>query len=226
MATSTNSQDSTLVTVDVWSDIACPFCYMGTTALQQAIDQFEHGHSVQVVYHSFQLNPELPEEYAQSANEFLAHEMRVPVAQAAAMNQELSVRAATLGLKFQTDSMILTNTRRAHRLIHFARKHGQQVEMVKRLFRAHYTDSLHIGHYDVLADLADKVGLDRQKALATLESDAFEDAVKADLSHAQKLGIKGVPFILLNGKYTLTGAQPVGSYLKALQAAWEDRINQ
>lgn len=211
------------VRVDVWSDIACPFCYLGTAALQEALGLFPHGESVDVLYHSYELTPDLAERFDGGANEFLAHEQGMPVAQAAAINAQLAARAATLGLDFQIDRMVIGSTRTAHRLAHFALEHGRQREMVERLFRAHYTEGAFIGDHQVLADLAEQVGLDRAAALKALEAGAYEDDVAADIRRARELGVRGVPFFVLDNKYAASGAQSAEALLQALTRVWDER---
>ncbi|MEU6642618.1 DsbA family oxidoreductase [Saccharomonospora sp. NPDC046836] len=211
-------QTDDCVTVDVWSDIMCPFCYLGDTLLAQAAVKFEH--EVDIRYHSYQLMPHLPDDHAVDLTELLETERGFPRAQAEAMNAQVTARAAEAGLDYRLDRAIATNTKSAHRLIHFARDHGRQHDMVERLFRAYFTDGLHVGDYDVLAGLADDIGLDRTAARAALDSGAYGDDVDNDVNRARQLGITGVPFFVFDGKYAVSGAQPVEAFLQALQVAW------
>ena len=211
------------VTVDVWSDVMCPFCYMGDALLAQAIERFPHGPSVEVTYHSFELMPELPVGEAVDLHELLVRKRGFPREQAEAMNAQVAARGAKLGLDYRFDKAVATNTRAAHRLTHFAKSAGRQREMVDRLFRAYFTEGRNVGSHDELADLAAEVGLDRTGALAALDTRAFEQEVKADLRRARELGITGVPFFVFNNTYGLSGAQPVESFLQALHTAWNAR---
>ncbi len=208
------------VVVDVWSDIMCPFCYMGDTLLAHAVEQL--GRPVEIRYHSFQLMPELPAGIGSDLAEILERKRGFPRAQAAAMNARVSARAAEIGLVFDTGRAIATNTRAAHGLIHFAKAHGREHEMVERLFRAFFTDGLHIGDVEVLADLADEVGLDRDKAREVVDSDAYGEEVDRDVQIAHQLGITGVPFFVFDGRYAISGAQPVEAFAHALTTAWQD----
>ncbi|MGO4615869.1 DsbA family protein [Nocardia sp. 2YAB30] len=205
--------------VDVWSDVMCPFCYMGDALLMQAIDRFEHKQSVEIRYHSYQLMPQLPAD-AIDLNELLVRERGFPREQAEAMNAQVAARGAQLGLEYRFDRAIATNTYTAHRLMHFAADKGRQHEMVQQLFRAYFTDGHHVGDHDVLAELAAEVGLDRNEALEALRSGAFADEVDADIALAQQMGISGVPFFVFAGQYAVSGAQPVEGFLQALNTAW------
>ncbi|MFI8632347.1 DsbA family protein [Microbacterium sp. NPDC077663] len=211
------------VQVDVWSDIACPFCYMGTTALSQAIARSEHPDRVQVTYHSFELVPQLTGRFEGSIDEFLAEEQRVPITQAKAMNQQLAERFATLGLEYRHEVMVVAGTRSAHRLIHFATEQGQQYPMVRRLFRAQFHDGIDVSDHEALADLAAEVALDRASALEALTSSAYEERVAADIEQARDLGVRGVPFFVFEGKYAISGAQPVEAFLQALGTVWSEK---
>jgi predicted DsbA family dithiol-disulfide isomerase len=209
--------------VDVWSDIMCPFCYIGDTVLAQAVERFQHASDVEIRYHSFQLMPHLPADHAVDLNELLEKERGFPRAQAEAMNAQVAARAALIGLDFRLGSAIATNTRAAHRLIHWARSQGRQHDMVQRLFRAYFTDGLNVGDHDVLAGLAAETGLDRGAAREALGSGAFDADFEADVRQAGELGITGVPFFVFDGRYAVSGAQPVEAFLQALETAWQDK---
>lgn len=205
------------IVVDVWSDIMCPFCYMGDTLLMQAAAS--SGRPVDVRYHSYQLMPDLPTDSAANVNEVLASKRGIPREQAEAMNAQVTERAAQLGLEYHLDHAQATNTKAAHRLIHFASSEGRGHEMTQRLFRAYFTEGRNLGDYAVLADLAVDAGLDRDRALAALESGAFGDAFDRDVAQAHELGIGGVPFFVFDGRYAVSGAQPVEVFAQALDAA-------
>ena len=211
------------VTVDVWSDIMCPFCYMGDTLLMQAAAKF--GHPVDVRYHSYQLMPDLPADEVSDLNEILAKKRGFPRAQAEAMNAQVTERAAQLGLHYRLDQAQAINTRAAHRLIHFAKSEGRDHAMVERLFRAYFTEGGNTGDYGSLADLAVEVGLDRDQALAALESRAYADDVDRDVALARELGISGVPFFVFDGSIAVSGAQPVEAFMQALQTAWDAKAD-
>ncbi|MEU9342712.1 DsbA family oxidoreductase [Streptomyces sp. NPDC048278] len=209
--------------IDVWSDIMCPFCYIGDTLLAQALEKFTHGSDVEIRYHSFQLMPHLPTDHAADLADLLEKERGFPRAQAEAMNAQVTARAAQIGLDFRLESAVATNTRTAHRLIHWAKSQGRQHDMVQRLFRAYFTDGADIGDHDVLAGLAVEIGLDGAAARKALDDGAFDADFEADVRQARHLGISGVPFFVFAEKYAVSGAQPVDTFLQALDAAWKDR---
>lgn len=214
-----NAMPRDRVTVDVWSDVMCPFCYIGDTILQEAIDAFDH--DVQVRYHSFQLMPDLHAGDVTSMVEVLEKHHGLSRAQVEAMHQQVTDRAADVGLEFRMDRSVPANTRTAHRLIHYASEHRRQHEMVQRLFAAHFTEGRDVGDAQVLVALAAEVGLDVEQARSAIESDAHDDAVSADVAMAQKIGVNGVPFFVFDGAYALSGAQPVEAFRQALETAWD-----
>ena len=209
--------------IEVFSDVVCPFCYIGDTVLAQAMERFPHSSDVEIRYHSFQVMPHLPVGHAVSLNELLEKERGFPRAQAEAMNAQVAARAAQIGLDFRLDSAIATNTRSAHRLIHWARSQGRQHAMVERLFRAYFTNGLNVGDHDVLADLAAEIGLDRAATREALDRGAFDADFEADVRQTRQLGITGVPFFVFDGQYAVSGAQPVEAFLQALDTAWKNR---
>ncbi|WP_436536397.1 DsbA family oxidoreductase [Actinoplanes sp. HUAS TT8] len=214
------------ITIDVWSDVVCPFCYLGDSVLQQAIEQFPHGSSVQVRYHSFQLNPAFPVGDAIKADEYLAKNYKMPVAQVEASHAHLTQRGAEAGLDYKFEDSFMVNTLDAHRIIHFAKAAGREHDMVMRLFKAEFTDGLNLADHEVLADLAAELGLDREAAAKALATGAFEKDIQADLAQARAYGISGVPFFVFDNKWAVSGAQPVEAFRQALDKAWQDRAAQ
>jgi len=210
------------ITIDVWSDVICPFCYLGDAHLQQAIEAFPHASSVQVRYHSFLLHPDATE--AKPVVEYLVGERGLSASQMAASHEHLTAQGAQAGLEYRFADSLVVNTRDAHRLIHFAKTAGREHEMVLRLFRAEFTEGLDVSDHAVLADLAAEVGLSREEAVQALSSDAFQADFEADLAAAQQIGINGVPFFVFDGKRAISGAQPVEMFRRALDLSWQDRV--
>jgi predicted DsbA family dithiol-disulfide isomerase len=211
--------------VDVWSDVMCPFCYMGDTLLDQALEKFPHASGVEVRYHSFLLMPQLADGDAPvSPTELLSAKHGLPRAQAQAMNDQVTERARQIGLDYRLDQAQAVSTRTAHQLSHFAATHGKQHEMIQSLFKAYFTDGLNVADHQVLADLAAEIGLDRDAALAALASGDYADAVEADIQRARQYGIQGVPFFVFAGKYAVSGAQPVEAFLQALTKSWNETV--
>lgn len=210
--------DSRRLAIDIWSDVLCPFCYLGDTVLAQALTQFPHADRVDVRYRSFQLMPHLPVGEAVGVTDLLVREKGMPRGQVLAMNAQLTAKGRELGIDFRFDQALAVNTRAAHRLSHFALAEGKQHALMVRLFRAYFTEGVNLGSDGALADCAAEVGLDRDAALQVLTSGAFDAEVSADEQAAREIGVRGVPFFVLDGRYAVSGAQPVEVFLKALDA--------
>lgn len=209
--------------IDVWSDIACPFCYLGRTTLNAALDKFEHADEVEVRFHSFQLNTEAPTESDENVYDYLAAKYGITREQAIAQNQQIAARGAELGIQFNMDDIQMTNTRTAHRLLHLALAEGKQDEMCGRLFQAYFTDGLNVANPEVLIQLASEVGLPAEPVTEVVEGATFENEVDADIDQARAYGITGVPFFVINDKYAISGAQPEEIFIEALDTAWSER---
>ena len=225
MAGEAFGQATDRLVVDVWSDVMCPFCYMGDTLLDQALEKFPHASAVEVRYHSFLLMPQLSDGDAPvNADELLSVHHRLPLEQARAMNDQVAERARQIGLDYHFERTQAVSTRTAHQLSHFAATQGKQHVMMRRLFQAYFTDGLNVADHQVLADLAADVGLDRDAALAALTSGEFANEVAADIEQARQYGISGVPFFVFAGKYAVSGAQPVDAFLQALDTSWNETV--
>ncbi|CAG7630090.1 hypothetical protein PAESOLCIP111_03166 [Paenibacillus solanacearum] len=207
--------------VEIWSDFACPFCYIGKRRFEAALEQFPQRAEVEVVYRSFELDPNAPVSVDHDVHQMLAGKYGMSREQAIDMNRNVVEQAAALGLAYHMDTLVLTNTFDAHRLAQYAAVHGKLTPMTERLLKAYFTDSLHLGDRETLAGLAAEVGLDRDDVLHMLESGAFADEVRADEQDAAALGIRAVPFFVIDRKFGVSGAQPGEVFLQALQKAWE-----
>ncbi|XVU26554.1 DsbA family oxidoreductase [Actinoplanes sp. CA-054009] len=214
------------IVIDIWSDVVCPFCYLGHAVLTEAVEQHPHGSAVQIRYHSFQLNPGFEAGRAVLADDYLAANYGMPKAQIEASHAQLAARGAASGLDYRFEKAQMVNTLDAHRIIHLAKAHGQESAMVERLFRAEFTDGLDLADHGVLADLAAELGLDRAEAAETLSAKGYEKDIRADLTRARELGISGVPFFVFDDKRAVSGAQPVELFHRALDLAWQDRQTQ
>ncbi|NOU94639.1 thioredoxin domain-containing protein [Paenibacillus sp. LMG 31456] len=208
--------------VEIWSDIMCPFCYIGKRKFEAALEQFSNKSNVEVVYRSFELDPNSPRDVNHDVHQMLSSKYGMSREQAISMNADVARQASAVGLTFNFDSMILTNTFDAHRLAHYAAQHGKMHEMTERLLHAYFTESKHIGDHEVLADLAAEVGLDKIEAAKVLASQDYAKEVRADEQEASTLGIRGVPYFVINRKYAISGAQPSEVFLGALQKAWDE----
>jgi predicted DsbA family dithiol-disulfide isomerase len=208
--------------VDIWSDVVCPFCYIGKRRLEEALEAFAHRDEVEVVWHSFQLDPAAPAIAQGRTVDKLAAKYGMTLEQAVAAQESLAANAATVGLDFNWQETKSGNTFDAHRLIHFAATLGRADAMKERLLRAFFTEGEQIGDREVLVRLAGEAGLDEDQAEAVLESDRHADDVRADIAQAQAYGIRGVPFFVIDGKYGISGAQPTELFSQALDQAWSE----
>lgn len=209
--------------IEVWSDFACPFCYIGKRRLEGALEQFTHGDEVEVEFRSFELDPNASREVDYDVHDMLSKKYGMTREQAISNNANLAEQAGTLGLDYHMDTIKLTNTFDAHRLTHFAAQYGKREEMAERLLKAYFTDSKHLGNQETLADLAAEIGLDRNEALKTLEGASYSEEVRADEEEAGQLGVRGVPFFVIDRKYAVSGAQQSDVFLGAIQKAWDER---
>lgn len=208
--------------VEIWSDLLCPFCYIGKRKFEGALEQFAHRNEVEVVWRSFELMPDAARESSQDMHTMLAAKLGGDRARAKAMNDHVTAQAATVGLAYDLDHAHPTNSFDAHRLIHLAADHGLQDAAKERLLAAHFTEAQHLGRRDTLQGLAAEIGLDTGEVADVLEGDAYTAAVRADETEARALGINGVPFFVIDRKYGISGAQPSEVFLEALQTIWAE----
>lgn len=212
--------------LDVWSDVVCPWCFVGLANLDTALEQFEHAEEVDVVLHSFQLDPGAPTRDEQPVVERLAEKYGTSVSQIRANQARLVGLGAERGIDFRFEQAIGGNTFDAHRLLHLALQRGLQVELKHRLGRAYFTDGQPIGEHDTLRKAAVDVGLDPEEVDAVLAGQAFADDVRQDLETARAIGISGVPFFVADQKLAVSGAQPPEVLLDVLRQAWDARAPQ
>jgi len=200
--------------IDVWSDVVCPFCYIGKAALDQAVAQT--GAKVEIVHRAFRLQPgEKPE----PVSEMLARKYGLTGAAAEASQQRVTAIAAQVGLDFHLDGTMIGDTVDAHKLLALAGEKGVQAALLERLYRAYFTEGQPIFDRDTLLSLGEESGLVRADMDAALASPAVEAAVVADQQQAQGHGVRGVPFFVFDGRYAVSGAQPVETFVQALQAS-------
>ncbi|MCR2811788.1 DsbA family oxidoreductase [Microbacterium sp. zg.Y1090] len=214
------------IKIDVWSDIACPWCYIGKRNLENglaAASADDDAPVVEVTYHSYELSPDTPVDFDGDEIEFLAGHKGMPRDQVEEMLQRVTGVAAEAGLEYRFDLLKHTNTVKAHELLHFAKAHGRQHEMAERLMSAYFTEGRHVGRIDDLVQLAADAGLDVEAARAALESSQYLADVRADQQQAQAYGITGVPFFVIDGKYGVSGAQPAEAFAQIARQVWAER---
>lgn len=212
---------STPIKVDIWSDVQCPWCYIGKRKFEAGAALFDG--EVEVEYHSFELAPDTPVDFDGSPVDYLSQRKGVPVDQAQRMIDRVTGIAEGVGLAYDYDHVHQTNTVKAHELLHFAKAKGRQLDMKERLLKAYFVDGRHVGRVDDLADLAAEIGLDRGDAVRALEEGAYLADVKADVAQAVAYGIQGVPFFVVDGRYGVSGAQDAATFANLLTQARDER---
>ncbi len=209
-----------VIKVDVWSDVVCPWCYIGKRRLEAGVAAFVDGHRdappVEVEFHSFQLSPDMPVEFDGTSIDFLVQHKGIAEAKVHQLHEQISGIAATVGLAYDFGAVQPTNTLKAHQLLHLAKTYGVQPDMKERLLSAHFVEGRHVGRDDELAELAGEVGLEREQVLRSLKDEEFLPQVRADQRLAAQLGIRGVPFFVIAGKYGISGAQAPEVFTEAL----------
>jgi predicted DsbA family dithiol-disulfide isomerase len=211
------------VDVEIWSDIACPWCYIGKRRFEAALEQFEHRDDVNVTWRSFELDPDAPHERTGDRAERLAEKYGMSVEQAREAEQQLTSVAAGEGLPFRFDIARSGTTFDGHRLVHLAETHDLQDAMKERLLRAYFTEGELMSDHDTLVRLAVEVGLEEQEVRELLDGDRYADEVRADERTAGELGISAVPTFVLDRKLGASGAQPPDALLDLLRQGWAKR---
>jgi predicted DsbA family dithiol-disulfide isomerase len=211
------------VDVEIWSDIACPWCYVGKRRFEAALQQFEHREDVNVTWRSFELDPAAPAERTGDRAERLAEKYGMTVEQAREAEQRLTSVAAGEGLPFRFDIARSGSTFDGHRLVHLAEAHGLQDEMKERLLRAYFTEGELMSDHDTLVRLAGEVGLDEREVRELLAGNRYADEVRADERTAGELRISAVPTFVVDRKLGASGAQPPEALLDLLRQGWTKR---
>jgi predicted DsbA family dithiol-disulfide isomerase len=209
------------LTVEIWSDVVCPWCYIGKRRFETALQGFEHADEVTVMWRSFELDPEAPKVVEGPYAERLAAKYGMTVERATQLGIEMTERAAAEGLEFHLGRSRSGNTFDAHRLIHLAATSGHQAAAKERLLKAYFTDGELISDPDTLVRVMADVGVDAGEAHDVLQTDRFADDVRQDELLASRLGIQGVPFFVLDRRYGVSGAQTSDVLLEALEKSWE-----
>lgn len=209
------------IKVDIWSDVQCPWCYIGKRKFEAGAAQF--GGAVEVEYHSFELAPDTPVDFEGTPVDYLSRRKGIPVEQAEQMMSRVTGIAAAVGLDYDYDHVHQTNTVISHELLHFAKSKGRQLEMKERLLKAYFINGEHVGRIPDLVDIAVELGFDRDEVTSALESHRFLADVKADMALAREYGINGVPFFVIDGKYGVSGAQEAETFANVLTQVQTER---
>ena len=209
--------------VEIWSDVMCPFCYIGKRRFEDALAQFEHKDSVEIEWKSFQLNPLLKTDPSISINDYLAETKGWQPEYVHQLNEQVTEMASQVGLTYNMDRAVVANSFRAHRFTHLAKQHSLGIQAEEALFAAYFTHGRNIDDLDTLAELGELIGLNGAMVKENLSEKEFTANVYEDLREAEELGITGVPFFVINRKYAVSGAQPEIVFLDALQKAGQDQ---
>ncbi len=208
--------------IEIWSDVMCPFCYIGKRKFEAALEQFENKANVEVVWKSFQLNPNMKTDSGKSITEYLAEIKGWSIKQAQEMNAHVTNMAKEVGLHYDFDKAIVANSFDAHRLIQLAKKHGKGDEAEEHLFKAYFTEGKNTDDHSTLIEIGISIGLNEIEVKQVLASDQFADDVNKDILEAQQIGVRGVPFFVVDRKYGVSGAQPSEIFLETLTKAWAE----
>lgn len=209
--------------IEIWSDIACPWCYIGKRRFETALAGFEHADDVNVTWRSFELDPTAPQERVGDRAEHLATKYGIPAERAREMEQHVTDLAAAEGLGYRFDIARGSNMFDGHRLIHLAAEHDRQDAMKERLLSAYFTEGRLLSDHDTLVELAQQVGLDGDEVRQMLASDRFADEVRDDERTAARIGISGVPTFVVDRRIGVSGAQPPDALLDLLRTGWEQQ---
>ena len=208
--------------IEIWSDYMCPFCYIGKRRFEEALESFPHKDQVEVIYRSYELDPNEPRDTDQTTYDSLAKKYGMSVQEAKSMTENVVAQARTVGLSYDFDVIKPTNSFDAHRVTHYAAEQGKAKEMTEVLFSAYFEKGEHIGSREVLIRLAGEVGLDPKQAAKMLEESTYSEEVRSDEKQGADLGIQGVPFFVIDRKYGISGAQPLQVFTDALAQVWSE----
>lgn len=208
--------------IDIWSDIACPWCYIGKRRFERALADFEHSDEVEVTWRSYQLDPTLPERYEGTSASYLAGRKGFPAAQVEQMQAHVAAQAAAEGLSYDFGNQVVANSLRGHQLLHLAKEHGVGDQVKESLLSAHFESGGDIGDVELLVRLGTEAGLDEREIRDELASGSRVDAVRADIQQAARIGVQGVPYFVIDGTYGVSGAQQPEAFIQVLERAWQE----
>ncbi|WP_258104008.1 DsbA family oxidoreductase [Marinoscillum sp. MHG1-6] len=219
-------QDNPAIKIEIWSDIACPFCYIGHHNLHKALEGFEHSNEVSVEYKSYQLSPNTITDPTLNSHQYLARHKGVSVEEALRMNSYVEEMGKKFGVWFNFDRVIPANTLRAHMLLHLAKATNKQEPVKKALFEAHFVNGKNIDDFNVLMEIGQQNGFTKEETEKALSDQEYGAHVREDIREAMSIGVKGVPFFVINRKYGISGAHPVEYFSQALNQSYKDVVNQ
>jgi predicted DsbA family dithiol-disulfide isomerase len=210
--------------VKIWSDVRCPFCYIGKRKFEAALSEFTHKDDVTITWKSFELDPNLQTVEDTNIYDYFSKAKGIPQDQAVEMFDNVTAMAAEVGLDFKLEQSVVANSFKAHRLIQLAKTKNLGNEIEEELFKIHFTAGKNIDDEAVLLDTGRKIGLAEDDVKALFESDDFDAEVRIDQLEAQRIGIRGVPFFVFDDKYAVSGAQAPEVFLQTLEKTWESKV--
>lgn len=209
--------------IEIWSDVLCPFCYIGKRNFETALEQFPDADKLEISWKSFQLDPTLPTEKTnESYQNYLIKRKGISAEQVKIMLDNVTTTAKQAGLEYHLDKSVIVNSLNAHKLLQFAKTKNLDSQLEERLFQAFFTEGKNIADIAVLTELGREIGLDEKELQTAFTDDNYAYMVSQDISEAQQLGVRGVPFFLLNSKYGISGAQPSAIFLENLEKSFTE----
>lgn len=203
--------------IEIWSDVMCPFCYIGKRRLESALQHVDLQKEVEITWKSFMLNPDMITDPSKNSLDYLAETKGWSMDQVIQMTEHVAGIAAAEGLDYRMQDTKVANAMDAHRIIQLAKRHHLGNEMEERLFRGYFTEGLNIADHEVLVKLAEEVGIAADSTRTCLREQAFTDAIQQDIRESQQLGVRGVPFFVFNRQYAISGAQPTELFVETLE---------
>lgn len=208
--------------VEIWSDVVCPFCYIGKTKFENALENFKDKGQIEIEWRSFQLMPDMVTRLDKNIDQVLSESKGIPLNQARQMNAQVTQMAKQIGLVYNFDKAIVPNTFLAHQFIQFAQSKGKQNQAEELMFKSYFTDGKNLDDKATLLELGKSIGLNESELQSALEKQTFASQVKADIDEANQLGVRGVPFFVFNRKYAVSGAQDSQVFLNSLEKSFSE----
>jgi protein disulfide-isomerase len=218
--------NSSKIKIEVWSDIMCPFCYIGKRNYEMALAKFEHSDQIEIEWKSFQLDPYLPETSSENVYEYLAKRKGLGLEQVMQLHENVTNSARIVGLEYNFDKTQISNSFKAHQLIQFSKSKNLGDEAEEVLFYAYFTEGKNLSDINVLIELGQKIGLDANEIITVINNKSFEKNVLKDIEEARQIGVKGVPFFVFDRKYAVSGAQPVDSFYDTLEQTYKEWLEK
>lgn len=212
------------ITIEVWSDIVCPFCYIGKKHLEKALAGFEHKDDVKIIWKSFLLNPQLKTDPEKTIESYLSESKGISIDQVKTMNKRVVEMAENAGLQVNLTGLPVANSMNAHRLLHYGESRHKAGETKERLFRAYFCEGKNIDSKEELLRIAEELNFETESVKQILNNSGYEEEILADYREASELGVRGVPFFVFNRKYAISGAQPVEVFSETLETLIQKEV--